>query len=552
MSQIETFLRELYEEEHWQHSLNVPANLSRLLALWAARSTIGPDATSDMVEVVDGSEDRGIDAIGVNNTTKQVVFVQSKWRQDGSGSMALGDVLKFLDGARALLDMGSGHQLVHASPEMRHRVQQMLRTPGASIVLVTATTAAEALSANVVQPIQDLLAQLNDLPDTEPMASHRHLGQAELFRSISDVSRPTVDIEMPLLDWGKTGEPHRMYYGRVSAVTIARWFEEHGADLFAENIRVMIPRSEINDGILQTVRNEPENFAFYNNGITVLARRIETSVSGAVTRDVGFLRLSGASVVNGAQTVSTLARALDTDIEPNLERAYVIVRCVEVPDGEESLGQSITRFANTQNEVSSQDFAFLDPEQHRLARELQVLGFEYLVRSAEQPRSEDRSKVIEIRDAAVALACAHPRLSHAITAKREVSRLFTDRSAYGSLFNASTDPLVLHRAVQIVAEVDARLDDIQSETDGIEAGVAVHGRRVIAHLILQDIGARRLADPDLDVEAVIAGIADAAGNYLDAIVQVFPENAYPGNVFKNHSRVQGLLEAMRAQGSDDE
>lgn len=105
------------------------------------------------------------------------------------------------------------------------------------------------------------------------------------------------------------------------------------------------------------------------------------------------------------------------------------------PKSEDNLAQQITRFANTQNEISSQDFAFLDKEQHRLVRELQVIGFEYILRSAEVPRSKHTDKVIDIRQAAIALACASSNISHAVLAKREVSRLFTDQSVYKALFN---------------------------------------------------------------------------------------------------------------------
>lgn len=546
VSQIETYIRDIHEEDHWDSSITDVNNLSRLLAYWSIELILGEaDGASAIVEVTDGGEDRGIDAVGVNTATKEVVFVQSKWRQDGTGSMALGDVLKFLQGVRALLGMKVEDQPVHATEATRNAIQTLLKTPGARIRLVTATTASESLSAEVTQPITELLESLNDLPGTEPMASHKHLGQSDLFNAIADGDRPTVDLELQILDWGKAAEPQKMYYGRVSAAQVAAWFDEHGTDLFADNIRVVIPRSDINDGILTTIQDEPENFSYYNNGITILARSIDLALGGALSRDVGYFKLTGASVVNGAQTVSTLGSALNTDAEANLGAAYVIVRCIEVPETEQSLAQQVTRFANTQNEVSSQDFAFLDEQQHRLARELQVLGFEYIVRSAEVPRSNDRSKVIEIRDAAVALACAHPKLSYAIIAKREVSRLFSEGPVYSALFNPSTDPLVLSRAVAITAEVDRVLDSMQSDAEGVEAGVAVHARRVIAHIVMRGIGTKALADPATELSTIIDGIAETAELLLAALVVVFPANAYPGNVFKNQARVQELLQASQ-------
>jgi hypothetical protein len=327
-------------------------------------------------------------------------------------------------------------------------VRDLLKTPGARIRLVTVTTAIDPLAEAVEAPVTELLEQLNDLEGIEPLAAHSHLAQGELFNSISDEARPAVDIDLQMLDWGRASEPQKIYYGRVNAAEIAGWFEKHGADLFAENIRVVIPRSDINEGILQTIQGEPESFAYYNNGITVLAEAIEIGPGGALNRDVGYFKLTGVSIVNGAQTVSTLGSVLGTDHEANLGNAFVLVRCIEVPQSENELGRRITRYANTQNEVSSQDFAFLDQQQHRLLRELQVLDLEYILRSAEVPKSKDLSKVIEVRQAAVALACASPNIGHAVVAKREVSRLFSDSSVYSALFNDQTDPLRLSRGSQ--------------------------------------------------------------------------------------------------------
>lgn len=542
VSQIETHVRSLYEEGHWRPDLDEPANMSRLLALHAVHLVLGPeDGNQRIIEITDGSADKGIDAIGLDPTAKVVVFVQSKWRQDGTGSMSLADVLKYLAGVKSLLGMKAEGEPAHASESTKIAVRDLLKTPGARIRLVTATTASDPLADPVQEPIDDLLAQLNDLEGIEPLALHSHLGQSSLFDSITDEARPSVDIDLQMLDWGRASEPQKVYYGRVSAAEIAGWFDAHGADLFAENIRVVIPRSDINQGILQTIKEEPEWFAYYNNGITILAEEIEIGPGGTLNRDVGYFKLASASIVNGAQTVSTLGSALGTEHEPNLGQAFVLVRCIEVPKDEGELSRRITRYANTQNEVSSQDFAFLDQEQHRLVRELQVLDIEYILRSAEHPKSGDSEKVIDVRQAAIALACASSTLGHSVLAKREVSRLFSDSSVYKALFNENTDPLRLSRSVIIMRRVDDLLDEMEQDTDGVQAGIAVHGRRVIAHIVMRKLGDNFLGDPDSDVPTALEDIDSEIGSYVEALVEVFPSNAYPGNVFKNQSRVADLL-----------
>src|ERR1035441_2501101 len=128
---------------------------------------------------------------------------------------------------------------------------------------------------------------MNDLEGVEPIMTHKHLGQAELFTSLTDRPRQSVDFDVDLLNWGGgTSDPLRIFYGKVSGADVASWFLQHADALFAENIRVVIPRSEINAGILETVRTAPERFGYYNNGITILAESISTSPGGILNRDV--------------------------------------------------------------------------------------------------------------------------------------------------------------------------------------------------------------------------------------------------------------------------
>ena len=222
VSQIETQLRQEYEHEFWQHDLDDPNNLSRLLGRRAVDLVLGANETGTVtIEITDGTDDRGIDAIGVDTGTNTVVLVQSKWRQDGTGSMSLADVLKFLDGVRSLLGMQAAQEPVHASTETRELIHEVLKTPGAKLRMVTATTASEPLAPAVSAPIEELLGQLNDLEGIEPLATHLHLGQVEFFNALAQEPAAAVNLDVQIQDWGKTNDPIKLFYGRVSAAEIA-------------------------------------------------------------------------------------------------------------------------------------------------------------------------------------------------------------------------------------------------------------------------------------------------------------------------------------------
>jgi hypothetical protein len=545
VAQIKAYLIAEYRSRLWKNDLTDENNLSRILAYYAARLTLDSAGSSELVniEITDGGADRGIDAVGLDLSSKSIVFVQSKWKQNGTGSMEITEVLRFLDGVKSLLGMKCENHLMEASTHMREAIQSAVSTPGTKIYLVTATTAKDPLGERVLEPVHELLGEFNDLDNAEPLAYHKHLLQSDFFNSLIQSRRPTINLCTQIQDWGYIKGPPRAFFGRVSANQVAEWFREYGVDLFARNIRVTIPRSDINAGIAATLREDPELLVYYNNGITVLCGSIGIAPTNMANREAGVFNLNAASIVNGAQTVSTIGSLLGGESEDNLGRAFVMVRCIEIPGNDDEFGRNITRYANTQNVILTQDFAFLDPEQHRLARELSVLSCQYILRSFEAATEKPGQRVITLRSAAIGLACACSDISFAVVAKREVSRLFSDTSMYKALFNPSTEASRIFRSVKIYQEILWWLDVVARNPDyqGLFSGVAIHGRLVVCHRIMRRLGDSFLDGKDGDLDETLKTLPSSIRSELDGILGVFPENSYPGNVFKNKERVLELL-----------
>jgi hypothetical protein len=290
VDQIATYVTNRYASDHRRPDLDEVNNLSRFLALYSINLDLGdaPGAAQRQVEITDGSKDRGIDAIAVDPVSNILVLTQSKWRQDGVSSLQVSETLlqvsetlRFVEGVRSLVGARNSGEPIHASAELRTAIRDLLVTPTAKIHLLTVTTGSLPLAPEVIEPITSLLAEMNDLEGVDPIMTHKHLGQADLFTSLADNPRQSVDFDVDLLNWGGgTTDPLRIFYGKVSGADVASWFKQHTDSLFAENIRVVIPKSDINTGILDTIRTAPERFGYYNNGITILAESINLSPSG--------------------------------------------------------------------------------------------------------------------------------------------------------------------------------------------------------------------------------------------------------------------------------
>lgn len=70
--------------------------LSRGLAAWTLmeRCRLQPEIAA--AAVTDGFNDQGIDAAWIDQGTKTIFLVQSKWSSKGTGSIAAGDMHKWL------------------------------------------------------------------------------------------------------------------------------------------------------------------------------------------------------------------------------------------------------------------------------------------------------------------------------------------------------------------------------------------------------------------------------------------------------------------------
>ena len=82
-----------------------------------------------------------------------------------------------------------------------------------------------------------------------------------------------------------------------------------------------------------------------------------------IDEDHGFIKANRFSVINGAQTVRSLAKLKDEFQQPK-----VLLRITEIPNHKERSAflKEIVRFNNTQNEIKSSDFRSNDPIQQSL------------------------------------------------------------------------------------------------------------------------------------------------------------------------------------------
>jgi hypothetical protein len=511
-------------------------NLSRAIAALALSERTGLPASTAGGSVTDHSLDGGIDGVAYAADRATLVLVQSKWTASANTGIALGDVLKFVEGVRHLVRndwTGFGGPIKDRQAE----IEDILFQAGTKLELVVVTSGTSGLATQQQAALESFCAQMND--STE-IASYIYLNQERLYAMIASTRSAQIDLSINLRNWGVYQETGCVaYYGTASAQDVVKWYQDHGDLLFSRNIRGALVGTEVNDGIMTTARKDPSRFWFFNNGITVITESCEQAPY--VNQKSGNFSFRRANVINGAQTVSSLARAAVE--EPSLlESADVFLRFVTLDDPDGEFARLVTRRTNTQNRVGGREFVALDPEQERIRMEFAVSGLRYAYRSGETV--SDPSKGCDLTDATIALACAHG-ISEMVLAKREISRLWesTSRAPYIALFNRSVTGSRVWVAVELMRWVDQQLELERAKFDGRERLIVVQGNRLIlwaimAYLHLNDLNIDDFKPPFSKhqvEELVIAGTQ----RLIEIVFENYPE-AYPQPLFKNQAKCKIL------------
>jgi hypothetical protein len=513
--------------------------LTRGLSAFVIAALSGADDAVAAQSVLDGSRDNGIDALFFDPTERVCYLVQSKWIKTGNGSVDLGSALKFKQGVHDFFQ-GSLDKFGPKMQKLRPQIEDVLGDSRNTFVLVVAYTGQQPLSSEVQPPLEELVAALND---TSELVSLRVLPQADLHGTVAQRAiGEAVNLQVMLKNWGSFREPYTAYYGQVDLKDIATW-GKFGQFLYARNIRGFKGSTDVNEGIASTIKTNPQNFWYFNNGITIVASKITPQPLGSGTQDSRVFECEGASVINGAQTVGSIVSALNTPI-PGLDKARVLVRIISLEGVPADFAIELTKAANTQNRIESKDFVAQDPQQHRLQTEL-LLGHNkrYVYRSGDA--APPPSDGFTFEDGAVALACAHEDISHCVQAKREVGKLWEDitKSPYTILYNSRTSSVRMWHAVEIMRAVESELKKFQGTLDGKAKLIATHGNRFVLHSVF-----RSIPDPaEVAVEKVGDVAASAVQENLAKLILVttnYYETSYPSNLFKNLSKCKILAKEM--------
>ncbi|HFE8682374.1 TPA: AIPR family protein [Citrobacter farmeri] len=449
--------------------------------------------------VCDGSDDHGVDAIYVNHDKRTVTVVQSKFDSSGNGSIGRSDINDFLNSCKEILL--EKYDLFNA--RFRRSESDLDNAYDASYkyIFTFSYSGGNQLSHDVQTIIEQNRKELNyDIgPDATTISI---LNLDDLRDFISNPNSIKIDMDdVEVLQYGLSDHPLPAVHGIVTGDIVAHWWENYGDRLFEKNIRGGLGDvSEVNQAIRDTLINRPELFYYFNNGITILvdsyAPRRRNNIN---RRESGGFDFKNMSVINGAQTISTIGKAYQSGdaTDDILSKVKISCRFIKslinnsddaTDDDVDDISLDITIANNNQNKVTSRDFASKDPIQLELRKSISFEHpYQYEIKRSDTPQANPSPYIIDMDDALNALVCCNFSLRNIANLKSNRGRFFESLTGplYKSVFNPSITSVKVINAVNVYRECLNHLLHLEKTcTVKREQKIVIHGRYVLISIAM--------------------------------------------------------------------
>jgi hypothetical protein len=378
--------------------------LSRALAAYAIHRLSGCSLEEAAASVVDAGGDGGIDAIFYAATNATFFVVQSKYITDGHGEPDLGEVTKFKTGLENLLQgkfeaFSQNEAWNKRLPEIERQFDNRVQV---RVILIY--SGIHTVSDDRVRLFEDLKQRFS--PDDDYIeVQFCNLTTVHDWLTGADLAIGVDRVDLTLLNPGWLRKPYETVFGLLPLRDLANLYVQHGKQLVAANIRAYKGSTEVNDRIVKTIEEESESFFYLNNGLTAYCDRLDVHTLDRGKAESKRVAAFGLSIVNGAQTLGSVAEYFKNSPGSTVE-GHVFIKVISLRGCEDdrAFAEQITCSTNFQNQIRLRDFVALDDQQLRIARGLILSGITYHYKDDLDTPALDETN-FSLQEATTASAC---------------------------------------------------------------------------------------------------------------------------------------------------
>lgn len=193
---------------------------------------------------------------------------------------------------------------------------------------------------------------LDGIPCVKAVDYHDVIADIEIAPQYDDLGNEDQDAKPENLI------TYSSYLAVVPGTVLNELYLEYGSRLLEGNVRSFLSvRGKVNKSIQNTIKNYPEMFFAYNNGIAATASELDT----VMTEDgLKITRIKDLQIVNGGQTTASITNTLLTQKKGesvDISRLFVPMKISVLEHSmSERIIPKISEYSNSQNKVDASDF----------------------------------------------------------------------------------------------------------------------------------------------------------------------------------------------------
>lgn len=194
---------------------------------------------------------------------------------------------------------------------------------------------------------------IDGIPCVKAVEYHDVIADIELPVKYDEIDEMPKDDSRP-----ENVISYSSYMAVVPGQILSDLYLEFGSRLLEGNVRSFLSaRGKVNKSIQNTIKNYPEMFFAYNNGIAATATEIQTKLT---SQGMIITRIKDLQIVNGGQTTASIANTLLTlkkGESVDITRLFVPMKISVLEHSmAEKIIPKISEYSNSQNKVDASDF----------------------------------------------------------------------------------------------------------------------------------------------------------------------------------------------------
>lgn len=378
---------------------------------WYVRRVLLQSVEATKIVVIDGANDKKIDALVIDDENRNIIIIQGKFYQ--SGSVDAGPLQEILSAWVRIQDL---HTLqTDGNDKLKERIEALRQALedeyDVVFELVTTGTLTQGAEADL-KAFADKLEQSKDFTASIVLVDSNVIETRLIDAESKDL--PAINHTISLDSDKVMTFDVKGTRSVIVALPLSECLKFPGITdqrLFRKNVRQTLGWNTVNKKIKESIKGDrPQDFFFYHNGITAICKEFSLS------EDRKSLSCKDLNVVNGCQSLTTVYKCSEDVRKIEKSSGYILFRFYEIP--QKDLADKISINTNSQSSVKPRDLKSNDRIILSLKRSYETMYTDGLFmnqRGMEVSGSKDVSKVVDATDFAkmvMAWQCQRPNISY--------------------------------------------------------------------------------------------------------------------------------------------